>query len=365
MMNELVERYLHAVGRHLPEKGREDILRELESDIQERLDCMREGEATPLPGVEGEAPAGGGACADEAAGERKRLEALLLEFGEPAEVGRRYGGRAECLIGADLYGIYGKVLRLVLVIGLSVLSFVHLVSLVFTPVDVAGLIGLFRDWIAALAQGAMSIFATVTLSFAIAERVMRRQGDDPSDAAAGWKPDDLPPVPSSVDRIKPAGLIAGILFSLFFAGVLLLRRSDIGIILRFTDGGKPALIPIFNEQTVDAFLWVFITLLALSVVNGLWKLISGRFTPPTRILSALLSFAWAAVTLAALNQPELLDPSRGLQAMLPAGQTENLLVALRLSLRITSFAIAIPCMVEGVQHLLRMTSPARRGGRGG
>ena len=333
--NDLLQRYLAAVGRHLPDKNREDILKELESDLLERL-----------PLQEGEAEDNGEA--------QKQLEELLLAYGEPAEVGRRYGGRAECLIGADLYPLYGTVLRLVLVIGLCVLSFVYLIGLVFSPTDVAGMVRLFRDWTVALAQGALSIFATVTLSFAVAERVLRKRGETADLGSAGWKPSSLPPVPVSVDRIKPAGLIVGILFNVFFAGMLLLRPDDFGIVMKLSDIGKPVLVPILNAHTVNAFLWVMLILLVLSTVNALWKLAAGRFTVPTRILSMILAFAGAAVALIILNQPDLLDPTRGLQTMLPAGQADNLLLALRLSLRITSVAIAIPCVVEGVQHALRL-----------
>lgn len=340
MKNDLLERYLAAVGRYLPEKNREDILKELESDLLERL-----------PRLEG--------AADDAE-EQKRLEELLLTYGEPAEVGRRYGGRAACLIGADLYPLYGTVLRLVLVIGLCVLSFAYLIGLVFSPTDVAGMVRLFRDWTVTLAQGALSIFATVTLSFAMAERVLRKRGETAAAGAGGWKPSNLPPVPASADRVKPAGLIVGILFNLFFAGMLILRPDDLGIAVNMRVEGKPLLVPIFNQQTVNAFLWVLLALLVLATVNALWKLAAGRFTLPTRILSMILAFAGAAVALVVLNQPDLLDPTRGLQTMLPAGQADNLLTALRLSLRITSVAIAIPCGVEGVQHALRLGSTIRK-----
>jgi len=335
MNKELMNRYLHAVGRHLPDKGREDILRELESDLLERME-------------DGQTPSG------EAGTDDGKLEILLKEFGSPDEVGRRYGGRTACLIGADLYPLYGKVLRLVLVLGLSILSFVFLISLAFNPTDLDGTIRLFQDWAASLAQAALSIFATVTLSFAVTERVMQRRGESPATIPGAWNPADLPPVPDSPDRIKPAGLIVGILFNVFFAGILLLRPDDLGIILQFTKGSKPVLIPLLNEGTVRAFLWVLLVLIVLSTCNGLLKLAVGHYNAPTRLFSALLSFAGAAVALIVLNQPDLLDPTRGLQNLMPPEQMGNLMLALTLSLRITSFAIAIPCVVEGVQHLLRL-----------
>lgn len=335
MNNDLMQRYLYAVGRHLPEKGREDILRELESDILERLE-HEDGSAS------------------EGAGSQDRLEALLLEFGEPSEVGSRYGGKLEYLIGSGLYPIYVKVLRLVLVIGLSLMSFVHLIGLVFNPADVAGLARLFADWFSAVVNGALTMFASVTISFAITERALRKKGEAVGTELAAWKPSSLPMVPDSVERIKPAGLIVGILFSIFFIVLLLFRRDDLGVILGMAGVGSPVLIPILNEKVVATFLWVIIALLAVSTINAAWKLISGRYTFPTRLLSALLCFAGAATAIVVLNQPELLDASRGLAAAMSPEKLDSVLIALRLSLRITSFAVAIPNVVEGVQHLLKL-----------
>ncbi len=358
MNKEMMKRYLYAVGRYLPDKGREDILQELESDLLERMenDLVPSGDAGKnkvksdlLEHMENDLVPSGDAGADEV-----KLVNLLKEFGSPDEVGRRYGGRTACLIGADLFPLYNKVLRLVLVLGLSILSFVFLISLVFNPTDLDGTIRLFQDWAVSLAQAALSIFAIVTLSFAVTERVMQRRGESPATVLSAWNPADLPLVPDSPDRIKPAGLIVGVLFNVFFAGILLLRPDDLGIILQFTKGSKPVLIPLLNEGTVSTFLWVLLVLIVLSTCNALWKLAVGHYNAPTRLFSALLSFAGAAVALIVLNQPDLLDPTRGLQNLIPPEQTDNLILALTLSLRITSFAIAIPCVVEGVQHLLHL-----------
>ena len=45
-MSELVERYVHQVGRYLPNKEREEIQAELRSQIQDQLDDRYEGAPT-------------------------------------------------------------------------------------------------------------------------------------------------------------------------------------------------------------------------------------------------------------------------------------------------------------------------------
>ena len=333
---ELLARYLHAVGKRLPDKGREDILRELESDILERLDQQD--------------PAG---SVHEKTSE-ERLSALLTEFGDPETISRQYGGRTQTLIGADLFPSYVRVLQLVLAIVLPLLSLAFVVSLVFSPTDTAGVTRLITDWMTALLQGATSVFATVTLSFAIAERVMAKTGTPAHNADVAWTPAQLPLLPDAADRVKPAGLITGILFTLFAAGILLLNRDMVGVILKLPSQDKPVLIPLFNEQVMTTFLWALLVMMALSVTNAVWKLAAGRFTRPTRILSAMLCFAGAIVSLLLFNRPDLMDPTRGLSAALSGKDLENLLTALRLSLRITSAAIAIPLLVEGVGHIRQL-----------
>ena len=49
---ELIERYLHEVGRNLPKKNRDDILAEIRSDLEDRLEERTTGTATEEAVVE-------------------------------------------------------------------------------------------------------------------------------------------------------------------------------------------------------------------------------------------------------------------------------------------------------------------------
>lgn len=335
---EILQRYLFAVGSRLPDKGREDILQELESDILERLDM-------DAPGTTDRS---------------ERLSQLLVSFGDPEAISRQYGGRPSVLIGAELFPSYGKVLRLVLTIVLTLLSFVYLISIVFSPTDTTGIISLLTDWLSALFQGALSVFATVTLSFAIAERVMGKNGTRFHESGAAWTPDLLPQLPDAADRVKPAGLITGILFTMLGAGILILQRDLLGVIMKVPSQDKTVLIPLFNERLMNVLLWAILPLMVLSVVNAVWKLAAGRFTSPTRILSAFLCFGGAIATVLIFNHADLLDPARGLAAALEGKDVDNLMTALRLSFRITSAAIAIPLVIEGIGHVRHLLAKAIR-----
>lgn len=335
---ELLQRYLYEVGRRLPEKGREDILRELESDILERMET------------------------DNAEGKpaSTHLTEVLTAFGDPEAICRQYGGRPAVLIGSDLFPSYVKVLRLVTTLVLTVLSFVFLISIVFSPTDTTGIAALIASWLSALFQGALSVFATVTLSFAIAERVMGKTGARQPEPETGWTPEKLPLLPDAANRIKPAGLITGMLFTLLGIGLLLFQRDIFGVIMRIPSQDKSVLIPLLNGPLVNSLLWIILPLMAVSLINAAMKLAAGRITVPTRILSAFLCFTGAIVTVVILNRADLLDPTRGLTSALGGMDAENLLTALRLSLRISSAAIAIPLVIEGVGHLRHLMGKALR-----
>ena len=268
-------------------------------------------------------------------------------------------GRPSVLIGSNLFPSYINVLRLVMTIVLVVLSFVFLISIVFSPTDTTGVIRIMTNWLSALFQGALSVFATVTLSFAVAEHIMAKKGIHGHEPGNRWTPDMLPMLPDEADSINPAGLITGMLFTLLGIGLLLFERDRLGVIMMAPSQSKAMLISVLNTSLMNTLLWVIIPLMVISLINAVMKLAAGRFTVPTRILSALLCFAGAVVTVVILNRADLFDPARGLTAMLGDVDADRLLSALRISLRITSAAIAIPLVIDGVKHVRRLAANPR------
>lgn len=95
----LLERYLSAVGRHLPAGREEDILAELREDIQARLDERAAQLGRPL-------------TADEEAG-------VLKPYGRPLVMAARYRGHQQ-LIGPGLFPFYWMTLKVALAVALTV-----------------------------------------------------------------------------------------------------------------------------------------------------------------------------------------------------------------------------------------------------
>lgn len=79
--NELINRYVHAVGEHLPRKSRGDIQAELKSLLAEMLDTRAAEEGRPLDAA--------------------MTASVLREFGEPEQVAQRYAPQRPLLSPAS------------------------------------------------------------------------------------------------------------------------------------------------------------------------------------------------------------------------------------------------------------------------
>lgn len=92
---ELIDRYVNEVGRHLPEKVRADIEREIDSLLEDGLD---------------DRAASAGREPDE-----QMVVDLLKEFGEPQSVAASYH-RPRYLVGPALYPTWELIVKIVLTV---------------------------------------------------------------------------------------------------------------------------------------------------------------------------------------------------------------------------------------------------------
>ncbi len=227
-MSELVERYVHQVGRYVPPKERAEIEAELRSQIQDQLDDRFGG--TPS---------------------QAEVATVLAELGDPRRMAASYGGQ-QYLIGPDLYPYmmlvlrHGWVLVPAMVVFLTV--FEALVSQQSTVVSlvITSLLG---------ALNATLIFsAVVVLIFA----VIQHSGVELEEKTKVFNPLDLPEAdePGSVDRFETAfGIAAGTFLTL--VSLYWLRVG--GLTLRFdlSDPGEVIPIPVH---------WMLLLIITTSVM---------------------------------------------------------------------------------------------------
>jgi hypothetical protein len=191
---ELIDRYVHEVGEHLPYRLRADVEAELRSLLMDALE-ERAGAASRPPDAE-------------------LAAAVLREFGAPQEVAQRYAPQAQYLIGPRLFPAYKRTLlilatvfaALLLASGvLSILRTIQHADQGFAPFP------LFGEPLGFL-QSVGFNFALITLAFAIAERVTLHRELTGKD----WEPRSLPPL-HGPDRISPVGRVIEVYLLLIVA----------------------------------------------------------------------------------------------------------------------------------------------------
>ncbi len=273
---ELIDRYVHEVGEHLPERIREDVETELRSLLMDAVEARAREASRPV---------------DEEIASR-----VLREFGRPQEVARRYAPEAEYLIGPRLFPAYKRVMTLIVIvfaalflasIVLGILKAVQNPEGGFTPAPLLG-----GTW--QLLKSLLFNFAMLTLAFAVVERVRMRQ----ELAGKEWDPSKLRAMVSP-ERISLIGgviqiyltLIVAVLFNFYpqWIGIAVVNR---GIVV------QSILLPEFAR-----YLPVLNILFAASIAYNLWTLRVGYETPATRWGELVLGFIGAGVLALIITGP--------------------------------------------------------------
>jgi len=278
-MNPLIDRYVYDITRRLPENERDEVGKELKSNIYDMLsDDPDEGE----------------------------IEAVLYKLGAPAALAEQYRQKPRYLISPAYYDEYVRVLKLVLpLVGIVVLA----IGMIIGAVDAAkaqttGLgelaAGVFMEGISMGISAAFQALAWTTIGFAIAERVgVKESGRKPE-----WKLEDLPELPVNDGRNKiPLSdsiteLVVTIVFTIL--GALLCLRL-IPYAMYFSNGDVHA-IHIFT----DSFLSRCIPAIAImglgGVVECILKMQTRKWTPLVGIVSIARYLVTLGVMLYLVNQ---------------------------------------------------------------
>jgi hypothetical protein len=154
---DLVDRYLKAVAKALPEAQREDIIRELSEDIRSELEEREEGLGRPLTEAE--------------------LQSVLKQHGNPLLLAasyrqdRRTVAFGKQLIGPVLFPFYIKVLSFNL--GLTYL----IIATIFLALGVSGQKISFHDIVSTCLLQLFIQLGIVTLIFSLAERHLIKHPD--------------------------------------------------------------------------------------------------------------------------------------------------------------------------------------------
>lgn len=187
-MNDLIDRYLAAVARELPERERADIVAELRDELLTNIEMREEALGRPLS--------------------ERELRAELIAFGNPRIVAGRYR-KVQHLIGPQMFPFWWAAVKATL----AVIVVVYLVLIVL------GLILSGRAGGVDVPEPMLVIgfaFGAITAACALIERF-----GDPAKVAR-WRPERLPPASgktrSRFELMTELGM--GVVFLLWWTGVI-------------------------------------------------------------------------------------------------------------------------------------------------
>lgn len=286
MKNDMIERYIYATTKRLPNKMKDDVSKELHGLIDDML-LERCGDVTPT---------------------EKDIKVVLTELGTPDELYNKYNPDGDkCLIGAPYYSMYTYVLKIVLLcagLGSLIVTFIDALTESFTVTatgadftTVEFLITFFKEFFITVPSVLVTAFTIVTVLFAI----FYQKGVK---ITSSGSLEDLPPVPKKKAKISKADSIVGIVISVVFLCVFLIAPQVICIIT--TDPFN--MVPLFNTETIHSLWYVFVLFSVLGIGREIVKLIEGRYNTKVMITTIVTNVASGILTVWWLMQDNIMNP---------------------------------------------------------
>lgn len=294
----LIERYIQHVGKHLPEKSREDVKREIRSLIEDSL----EDRSHEL-----------GREADTA-----MMVDVLKEFGRPEKMAASYTPE-RYLIGPRLFPIFWLVAKIVT----SVMLAIGLVKLFIGLGQVdANFPRLLLQTFFEFGGSAIAALGNVVIMFAILQYFMPEISQETGDEK-DWDPLKMEKIEED-DQISRIEMVFGITFSVI--GLALFNFFPELLGLGFITDGEWVFLPGLSPTFFNYLPWINIVWGAEILLN-LFLLIRGQWQPVTRWVSAgikvatitLAGFMLAGPSLVGLNPQDMI--ASGLGFTLEAAET--------------------------------------------
>ncbi len=275
----LIERYILAVTERLPEDIRDDVARELRSNIEDML--------------------------PEAADENQVRE-VLEKMGNPRRLAEEYNPTKRYLIGPGLYDSYISVLKLVVGIAITVIAAVTILDWTFNMPQDINIPKMFSVLFEGIISGGLQAALWVTLAFAVTERTQMNEGKNPF-SRKKWSVDDLPTKPvSKKSRISRVETCVSLFFTILFTTIVYFHPRLIAVYL--TTGEGPAkVIPLFDTERLGYYISAILILALIQLGASVWKFIQGRWTIPLAVVNAFQNAALSILVIVMFNDRALFN----------------------------------------------------------
>lgn len=280
---EMIDRYVYAVTKQLPDNTRKDVERELRSNIEDML---------PEHFTE------------------KDVIAVLEKLGNPIKLAEEYGGTKRYLIGPGTYNSYISVLKLVVKIVVSVLLSITALEGIFQHPPNASLVGsivnIFIKMLGAAMEGGIQAAIWVTVVFVIIDRVDLDKNQLPF-SKEKWSPEDLPPVPlKSTKQISKGEVVITMFGAIFLALVLALTPDLIG----WYEHQKDTLVmsaPLFDQAVLKNYVPYILLLMFTELLIAVLKFIYGKWNVLLAIFNGVYHALFCIFILVMFNHSELFN----------------------------------------------------------
>lgn len=280
---ELIERYIYAVTKSLPQSQREDIAQELRGLIEDMIEERNN---------------------DMELSKKEQVEDVLLELGNPVELASRYRGTNRYLIGPTLIDPYRMILRIVMFAILIAMSVVFLIESIILP---QSLLDHVLSFLISLINASAQAFAWITLGFAIAQYKGVKPENLIKESHGNWKPSDLPPIPKHRKEIKRGEAITGIVFSVIALVFVIFSNHLFGIPV-ILNGEFLTIIPILNQEKFSSILPLIYVLVAIGILKECIKLIIGKWTKKLALYNLLLNGVTLVMLTFLFRDPTIWNP---------------------------------------------------------
>jgi hypothetical protein len=305
--NELIDRYVYHVGRHLPPERREDVARELRSLIGDRVDDELQ------PGQSREAV----------------VLRVLREMGPPPEVAARYGYEQRLLIGTSSLPAFFKLAKIVplAILAISLLSLPLAWRDGFTP-------SALFEWVVGYFHAALLNLGVLVVVFVVLEQLSRKRAQP----KAAFDPEKLSPPPAEVAgrKVRPAALVAQIYISVAVLVLFNFYPNGIGIWTN-SELTKFVAIPL-SAIGIHVPLWLLNVWLAGNILLKTEVLRQGTWTREFRWTEVGLSMLGLAVFLGAMWSSHLGQFDAGFLASIGLSPSDPQVAALSQASRALTFA---------------------------
>lgn len=237
-----IERYIYAVVRHLPEKQRHDVAKELQAEIELMVE-------------------------DQAKGKRpseRHAFAVLQRLGDPLVLAGQYYEQKHYLISPRYYDSYIALLKTLAVVMLPIIAF-----FVFTlqlSVDHLPLGEAVLSTARAVLEAGVHIFFWITLSVAFVDRFLAATAP-----TSDWSPERLAEVPR-VYEISKREAFVGAAWSIFGMALLVAQIPAVHSIV------QPHMPLFFAPDLWPWWLVGFIVIMVFNLAVELLKLQQGGWT---------------------------------------------------------------------------------------